>query len=134
MARSFSVLLLTLGFCLGCSTIVAPYTKILGTLDISGPPRIFLIAPVAHDLISGALEAAGLPLATSLRAGNLVVDAKFGNIKYWRRCGPVRGIKPVRALKLLVREGSDLKAVIVGRACEDDIVRDCVAELARLLR
>ena len=101
---------------IGCAN-VPTRTKILGTLDISGPPRIFLIAPVGHDLIAGAFEDVGLTLGTSLRDSNLVVEAQFGDIRFW---GPFCG--PVRALKLLVRDKHNLKAVIVGRHCEDEII------------
>ena len=137
MRRSLTATLLVLvvlAACLhlSCATEIPASTRVIGTLRVAKPPRIFLTADEEEEKIAKALRDAGLIFAESLDAADLVVVAKLGPIRHRVRCGSIRD------LKLQVKQMTQIKLVVAGRGysgeCPTEIIDDCAAEFARILQ
>ena len=112
----------------GCLTTVFPRVKMLGKLDYFENPRLFVVSERWKYSIEETLQDKGLTTVDSQRDADLVVVTTFGEIRGRSNCGIIRNFKLE-----VVQEGVT-RVVITGRLCEDEIVRDSIAELARILR
>ncbi len=134
MRRSLTATLLLLVACLhlSCASEIPASTRVIGTLRVAKPPRIFLTANEEEEKIAKALRDAGLIFAESLDEADLVVVAKLGRIRLRVRCGSIRD------LKLQVKQKKQIKLVIAARGytgeCPIEIIDDCAAEFARILQ
>ena len=117
--------LFAFGLGLACTGPVAPVTQILGPLEGTEHSKVFLVANREYDRIAAALVSEGLTLVSPSDA-DVVIHATAGRIRGW----PCQ----MRKFKLVIRKGRRAWVSVSGRGCNDEIIRDCVAELARLLR
>ena len=71
---------------------------------------------------------AGLKVVDSMRDADFVVVGTFGTVTTGSSCGTIRNFR------LELQQQGIPRVSMVGRGCEDEIVRESIAKLAGLLR
>jgi len=116
----------------GCSSPVAPRSRIFAPLDPDIPPRIYVTATSEREAVLAALVQSDFSIAHDLRDTPLVLAVRLGSRRATQPCGWVRNVSYE-----LLHEGVRI-AVIKGRgwtgSCSPNILRDMGAELRRLFR
>lgn len=113
-----------------CSSLVAPKMTVLGPIDPSIPPLLYVTTTGERETVLAALKQAGFSIASDFRDTPLVLSVRLGGTRASQRCGSVRNVV------YELRHAGVRIATIQGRgwtgSCTPNILMDMSGALARL--
>jgi hypothetical protein len=115
---------------LACTSIVPPRTRVLGPIDPSSAPLLYVTTTAERENVVADLKLAGFSVTSDAREASAVLVVRLGGVRATRDCGSLRNVV------YEVRQVGVRVAVIKGRgwlgSCSPSILRDMNAALAQL--
>ena len=115
---------------LACTAIAPPQTRVLGPIDPSSEPLLYVTTTAERENVVADLKLAGFSVATDAHEASAVLVVKLGRVRARQPCGSLRNVV------YEVRQVGVRVALIKGRgwlgSCSPSILRDMNAELAGL--
>ncbi len=118
-----------------CATTVEPRVSIARIARFEREPAVFVSSTLPEAPVAAALRAAGIAVAPGLSDADVILRARFGNVRTRGRCGELRTI----AFDLRDDEGRIAAVKALGwiarePLCPDEhVLLDMASELAPIL-
>lgn len=129
-SRSSSAALFLMAAALGCTTPVAPHTRVLGPLDPGLERMLYVTTNKERENVIADLKLAGFEATADASATPLVLVVSLGSTRGTSSCGTLHNVT------YHLRQAGVVIAIIKGRgwigSCNPTILRDMNAALAHI--